>query len=100
MRKRVETEHYSVDDYRQWEGDWELIDGVAYAMASSPASAMAPSPAFAHQSIGGEIYAQLHQSLEDCPHCQALYEIDVEFAEDTVVRPEVLVICYQPKTTG
>ncbi|WP_363183679.1 Uma2 family endonuclease [uncultured Thiocystis sp.] len=27
-----------------------------------------------------------------CP-CEALYEIDVEFAEDTVTRPDVIVVC-------
>ncbi len=26
-------EYYTYDDYKEWDGDWELIDGVAYAMA-------------------------------------------------------------------
>jgi len=89
MRMRQQAEHYTVDDYRQWKGEWELIDGVAYAMA--------PSSAFAHQSVAMQIALQLGQALEDCPHCQALYEMDVEFAQDIVVRPDVLVICYQPQ---
>jgi Uma2 family endonuclease len=89
MRKQQEIEHYSVDDYRLWEGNWELIDGTPYAMA--------PSPAFGHQLVAMQIVLQLGESLEDCPYCQALYEIDVEFSEDTVVRPDVLVICYQPE---
>ena len=29
-------EYYTYDDYIHWEGDWELIDGIAYAMAPSP----------------------------------------------------------------
>ena len=87
--KRLETEHYNVDDYRQWEGDWELIDGTPYAMA--------PSPAFGHQSVAMQIALQLGEGLEDCPHCQALFEMDVQFSEDIVVRPDVLVICYQPE---
>ena len=37
------TEHYTLDDYRLWEGDWELIDGSAYAMS--------PSPMVTHQSV-------------------------------------------------
>ena len=28
--------HYTVDDYQHWEGDWELWNGVAVAMAPSP----------------------------------------------------------------
>ena len=85
----IEQEHYTVDDYRQWEGDWELIDGVAYAMT--------PSPAYTHQLTGMAISGQLAEQLAECPHCQVLYELDVEFARDTVVRPDVLVICHEPE---
>lgn len=28
--------HYTVEDYRQWEGRWELMGGVAIAMSQSP----------------------------------------------------------------
>jgi hypothetical protein len=24
--------HYNYDDFKQWEGDWELIRGIPYAM--------------------------------------------------------------------
>lgn len=89
MAKRAYSEHYTVEDYRLWEGDWELIGGVPYAMA--------PSPAFVHQEVAGAIHGQLYEALETCPHCHALFEIDVEFSEDTVVRPDVLVICYEPE---
>lgn len=82
-------ETYTVLDYLQWEGDWELIYGQPMAMA--------PSPAFEHQTISFAIAHQLGENLDDCPRCQALFEIDVEFAKDTVVRPDVLVICYQPE---
>lgn len=82
-------ELYTLEDYRHWEGDWELIRGIALAMA--------PSPALNHQRLGGRIYSQLVEALEDCPHCEALYEIDIEFAQDTVVRPDVILICYEPE---
>jgi Uma2 family endonuclease len=58
---------------------------------------MVPSPSFEHQQVSAAIFRQLDESLDDCPHCQAVFEIDVEFAQDTVVRPDVLVICYQPE---
>ena len=32
--------------------------------------------------------------VSDCPDCRALFEIDVEFSGDTVVRPDALVVCY------
>ena len=79
---------YTVQDYLQWEGDWELIDGYAVAMA--------PSPVFEHQHASAKIFRQLDQALDDCPRCQALFKIDVEFSDDIVVRPDVLVICYMP----
>lgn len=89
MEQQYEREHYNVDDYRQWEGDWELIEGAPHAMV--------PSPTVQHQGIAGALHAQLHQTLEDCPHCQVFFEIDVEFSDHTVVRPDVLVICYTPE---
>ena len=32
------VETYTYEDYKRWEGDWELIDGVPLAMAPSPIS--------------------------------------------------------------
>jgi hypothetical protein len=48
---------FTYADYRQWPGDerWELIDGVAYAMA--------PAPTIAHQSLVLAIAAQ----IDDAP---------------------------------
>lgn len=83
------VETYRVQDYLQWEGDWELIHGQPVALV--------PSPAFEHQTVSFAIAHQLGEKLDDCSHCQALFEIDVEFADDTVVRPDVLEICYQPE---
>lgn len=81
-------EHYTIEDYNHWEGNWELIYGIPYAMA--------PSPIVTHQSILGKIFLELNQSLEYCSVCQPLFEIDWEIASDVVVRPDILVICYEP----
>ena len=82
-------EKYTIYDYEQWDGDWELIYGDAYAMA--------PSPSFEHQSVSGSIFRQLDEALDECTKCNAVFELDVEFSDDTVVRPDVMVICYRPK---
>jgi len=37
-------EYYTFEDYQQWEGDWELIEGMPYAMA--------PSATVTHQTVG------------------------------------------------
>ena len=80
-------EHCSVEDYRQWDGDWELIGGRPYAMT--------PSPGVTHQRIAGRIFRQLDEGLDACEHGTALPEIDWEIANDTVVRPDVIVVCHQ-----
>ncbi len=81
-------EHYTVEDYVQWKGEWELVDGMPYAMA--------PSPIVTHQSTNMKIARQLDELLDECEACQALFEIDWTVCHDTVVRPDTLVICYEP----
>lgn len=80
-------ERYSIDDYSRWEGDWELIYGSAYAMA--------PSPMVTHQSVNGKIYRVLDENIEDCQNCMVLSEMDWDVSDDTVVRPDVMVVCDQ-----
>ncbi len=82
------SETYTIDDYRQWEGDWELIYGDAYAMA--------PSPMYSHQFTSLKIARQFDEKLEECEACSAIIEMDWEVSGDTVVRPDVMVICYEP----
>ncbi len=82
------SEKYTIEDYRMWEGDWELIRGEAFSMS--------PSPNYIHQRISGKIFRQLDEKLENCKHCHAVFETDIEFAEDIVVRPDCMVICYEP----
>ena len=78
-------EFYTYDDYKNWEGDWELVDGVAYAMA--------PFALPSHQRISLRIAKQIDDSLENCKNCYALMESEVKFREDTIVRPDVFMKC-------
>ena len=77
--------HYTYDDYVEWEGKWELIEGVPYAMA--------PAPSFEHQSISQKIAYELQRNINDCKYCRALLPVDWQIAEDTVVQPDNLVVC-------
>lgn len=74
-----------VSDYEVWEGNWELIEGIPYAMS--------PAPTMKHQSISQKIAAQLFNTLKDCKKCQAMLPINWKMADDTVVKPDNLVIC-------
>ncbi len=82
------TEHYTVADFEQWTGDWELVQGQPLAMT--------PSPSPQHQIISGKLFRQLDTELDDCPQCHALIETDLYVSQDTVVRPDIMVICHEP----
>jgi Uma2 family endonuclease len=88
MSNLAYSEHYTKEEYYHWEGDWELIYGTPYAMA--------PSPMVKHQYINMKIARQLDEVLDHCTLCSALFETDVEFGEDTVVRPDSMVLCFKP----
>ncbi len=83
------TPNYTVDDYSQWEGDWELWNGTAVAMT--------PSPFGPHGSVLARLVTALTNGL-DSAGCNAtvLAEIDWIVADDTVVRPDASVICGEP----
>lgn len=76
---------YTYADYKQWEGRWELIYGVPYAMS--------PAPVYRHQRINTRIVAQLTNALENCHTCEATIYVDYKISENTVLQPDALVIC-------
>jgi Uma2 family endonuclease len=87
--------HYTYGDYAKWgdETRYELIDGVAYAMA--------PAPVIDHQEIAGHIYHKLMTALEGQPCRPYMAPVDVRLPRhdeaddrvDTVLQPDVLVVC-------
>jgi Uma2 family endonuclease len=77
--------HYTYDDYVQWEGRWEIIDGIPYAMS--------PAPTLKHQIIGTNLLAEFRFALKTCKHCKISQPIDYKIAEDTILQPDILVIC-------
>ena len=78
--------HYTYDDYCLWEGRWELIQGIPYAMT--------PAPSINHQSISNKIAHELTESLSHCENCHALLPVEWKITEDTVVQPDNLVVCF------
>jgi len=82
---------YTYTDYCTWDDSerWELIDGVPYTMS--------PAPRPGHQSISGEIHRQLANFLKGKP-CKLFIapfdvRLDVDGEDDTVVQPDLVVIC-------
>jgi len=80
-------ETYTYDDYKKWKGDWELIYGHPYAMA--------PSPTGKHQYIMMKIGYWLNKKLEElnCNECFVLGETDYIISNDTVLKPDVALVC-------
>jgi len=82
----AEILHYTYTDYCQWEGEWELIDGVPVSMA--------PAPVKIHQQLSGGIFMVLNQTMQEgCVDCEVLYEVDWKVNEETVLRPDIVLAC-------
>lgn len=84
-----ELPHYTYSDYLNWDGRWEIIEGVPFAMA--------PVPSIAHQRVSSRIAHLLEQALADCDQCQPLLPVDWKISDDTVVQPDNLVVCHVPE---
>jgi Uma2 family endonuclease len=77
---------YTVDDYQQWQGDWELWQGIPISMT--------PSPYGRHQQVAARLLTTLQNEI-DRNRCDAvvLGEIDWIVSDNTVVRPDLSVLC-------
>ncbi len=84
--KKEHLPHYTYDDYCRWEGNWELIEGVPYAMS--------PLPTSKHQRLAGKLYSQLDGKLQQCKHCEVSLPVDWKIGEATVVQPDLFVACF------
>ena len=81
-------EYYSYNDYIQWEGNWELIYGYPLMMS--------PSPLITHQALANLIAFELTSSVYECEQCLVLSEQDWKVSDDTIVKPDVVLICNEP----
>ena len=79
--------NYNYNDYLNWEGRWEVIDGIPFAMS--------PAPRLKHQSAAGKIHSILINSLTEtgCGHCNVYQPIDLKITENTIVQPDLSIIC-------
>ncbi len=79
--------HYTYEEYRLWEGRWEIIEGIPYAMS--------PAPVPRHQWVSVNIMSELKQSIKKaaCKNCRVYNSIDIKISEDTVVQPDAVIVC-------
>ncbi len=78
---------YTYDDYCHWEGKWEIIDGIPYAMA--------PAPSHGHQHVSSNLSYEFELALRSiaCQHCKVYQPIDYLVDENTILQPDLLIIC-------
>jgi Uma2 family endonuclease len=79
--------HYTYSEYEQWEGQWELIEGIPYAMS--------PSPIPAHQRIAARLTTEFSVQLRSCPGCTVYQPLDYRIADDTILQPDMLIVCQE-----
>lgn len=75
---------YTYNDYKLWEGSWELIGGYPIAMS--------PSPKRAHQLFTTNFTRIIGNELEK-NNCEVYIELDWVINENTVVRPDCMIVC-------
>lgn len=81
---------FTYEDYCQWEGRWELIDGMPYAMS--------PAPVPFHQEINLILLSLFFSALKKhCNSCKVYMPVDWKINEKTVVQPDLLVVCKEIK---
>jgi Uma2 family endonuclease len=91
--------NYTYADYLDWdEGRWELIDGEVWNMT--------PAPSRLHQEISINFSSLLHDFFQEknCSVYAAPFDVRLpdsdnaeDYAEITVVQPDISVICDQSK---
>lgn len=93
MMKNTKQE-FSYKDIKEREGQWELINGIPYLLAS---------PSYEHQRMIGELHLQLANFFKDGECRVILSPFDVQLDEEkskddskNIVQPDLIVVC-EPK---
>ena len=89
---------YTIEDWKTWDGRWELIHGMAYDMT--------PSPSPDHQRVSFTLQKAIDAALEDIKHrhkdtCEILSApLDLFLPkEQSVYQPDLVVVCDPTKIT-
>ena len=95
---RKEDARYTYADYCM------LDDGKRYEIIDGELHAMSPAPSWRHQEISSNLHGQLHVFLKNkkCKVFAAPFDVRLSADEkdDTVVQPDLVVICDHSKLSG
>ena len=79
--------HYTYEDYCNWEGRWEIIEGIPYAMS--------PAPNPRHQWVLVNVLSEFRTAVKtsSCKNCKVYDFIDVKVSDDTILQPDASIVC-------
>lgn len=89
---------YTLEDWKSWEGRWELLNGVAYDMT--------PAPSLEHQAVLTALSARVFMALEEANKkagggdCRVFVAPTDVFLDTGVVQPDLLVVCDPAKLSS
>ncbi len=88
---QLKSRGYTVEDWKSWEGRWELINGVAYDMT--------PAPSVEHQRVSRHLERAIEDGIEEGKRrggegaCEMFHApLDV-FLGGSVFQPDIVVVC-------
>jgi Uma2 family endonuclease len=82
---------YTYQDYKNWKEDWELIDGYPWSLM--------PAAGWNHNVTQSNAVFQGKKSLlsnSNC-NCWIVSKLDWKINNDTILRPDMMIICNKPK---
>lgn len=90
---------YTIEDWKTWEGRWELIHGLPYAMT--------PAPSPDHQRVSFRVQTAINSALEEAKRKSGRGSCEVLSApldlflpgEESVYQPDLVVVCDPAKIT-
>jgi Uma2 family endonuclease len=88
MNSKYDFPRYTYNDYKNWKEDWELIDGYPLQFL--------PSASPKHSKLQVKLLTQASNSMDknnvEC-NCELFVELDWKINEETVVRPDIMIVC-------
>ena len=79
---------YTYNDYINWKEDWELINGYPLQLL--------PSATITHNKVQMKLIGQslfsLQKNQDNC-NCEVFAELDWKINDETIVRPDLMIIC-------
>ena len=94
MEALLQDEYYTYSDYKEWntKDRYEIIDGIAYAMAP---------PSIAHQNVSSNLHREIANFLKDKP-CKVYaapvgVRLNADKGDNTVLEPDIVVVCDKSK---